>query len=353
MPQIGLLTDFGSRGMHYIAEMKGVALQINPDARIIDITHSIKPYSIIEASYILQTIVPRFPKDTIFVCVVDPGVGSDRDIFAVELTSGHIIVGPNNGIFTPFLIKHKINLIIKITESEFYYKSAEIDMGISPDDQREVKMQIPEFRESKSEHEELADLFEEKEHIPERDLPVVNPPLGVDSEMLFPDLPQPKPPAPISSTFHGRDIMMPIAAHLSKGLSIFTIGEPIEDIEAATIQIEDYEPIISDDHRILTGMVLYVDAFENIITNIPIREFNLVVQDWPSSFELKINQRIFQLKKTEIFAGNSPESLLLIPGSSGFLEICMNLGRAATKITAEVGMKFELEILPKGEVHLP
>jgi len=78
-----------------------------------------------------------------------------------------------------------------------------------------------------------------------------------------------------------------------------------------------------------------------------------VVQDWPSNYELRINNRISQLKKTEIFAGNSPDLLLLISGSSGLLEICMNLGDAAKKLNVEVGNKFELEILPKGEVRLP
>ncbi|MHA1601977.1 MAG: SAM-dependent chlorinase/fluorinase, partial [Promethearchaeota archaeon] len=69
---IGIMTDFGMRGQHYIAEMKGIALQINSDVQIIDISHTITHYSRIESAYMIFTIYNKFPKGSIFVCVIDP-----------------------------------------------------------------------------------------------------------------------------------------------------------------------------------------------------------------------------------------------------------------------------------------
>ncbi len=60
-PIVGILTDFGIRGHHYVAEMKGVALGINPDLHIVDVSHSIHPYSIIEAAYMLYAVYQRLP----------------------------------------------------------------------------------------------------------------------------------------------------------------------------------------------------------------------------------------------------------------------------------------------------
>ena len=69
MALIGIISDFGARGLHYIAEMKGVALQINPQCIFIDIIHDITPFSIIEAAYVLQTVIFTYPKENrIRVC---------------------------------------------------------------------------------------------------------------------------------------------------------------------------------------------------------------------------------------------------------------------------------------------
>ena len=70
MTLIGIITDFGARGMHYVAEMKGVALSINPTVQFLDITHEIAPYAILEAAYVLNTTILLLPKSTITVCVV-------------------------------------------------------------------------------------------------------------------------------------------------------------------------------------------------------------------------------------------------------------------------------------------
>ena len=99
-PIIALLTDFGKRGQHYVASIKAIILRINPYVRFVDISHQISPYSIVEASYVLKSTYKLFPKGTIFIIVVDPGVGSSREILAIKTKSNYFFVGPNNGIFS-------------------------------------------------------------------------------------------------------------------------------------------------------------------------------------------------------------------------------------------------------------
>ncbi|MHA2182675.1 MAG: SAM-dependent chlorinase/fluorinase, partial [Promethearchaeota archaeon] len=96
---IGLITDFGTRGQHYVAAMKAVILNLSPSATIIDISHNISPYSVIEASFILKTTYKHFPEATVFIVVVDPGVGSNRKIIALKTKSNYFFIGPDNGIF--------------------------------------------------------------------------------------------------------------------------------------------------------------------------------------------------------------------------------------------------------------
>ena len=95
---ITLTTDFGVTAP-YVAVMKGVIFSINPAARIVDLSHAIRPQDVRHASYFLSTAVPYFPAGTIHVCVVDPGVGSERAAIHVECGGQHLI-GPDNGIFT-------------------------------------------------------------------------------------------------------------------------------------------------------------------------------------------------------------------------------------------------------------
>jgi S-adenosylmethionine hydrolase len=95
---IALLTDFGIRD-HYVAAMKGVILTINPQAAIIDITHEIEPQNIRSAAFTLLACYRDFPEGTVFVVVIDPGVGSDRRAVAAS-SSGYYFVGPDNGVLS-------------------------------------------------------------------------------------------------------------------------------------------------------------------------------------------------------------------------------------------------------------
>ena len=97
-PIITLLTDFGTKD-HYVASMKGVILNINPQCLLIDITHQVRPHDIREGAFILANAYSYFPKGTIHLSVVDPGVGGARKPLLI-VTPDYCFVGPDNGLFT-------------------------------------------------------------------------------------------------------------------------------------------------------------------------------------------------------------------------------------------------------------
>ncbi len=93
-----MLTDFGIKD-GFVGTMKGVILGINPSAKIVDISHDISPQNIMEASYVLKSSSPYFPAGTIFLVVIDPGVGSNRKAIIVK-TSHFTYIGPDNGVLS-------------------------------------------------------------------------------------------------------------------------------------------------------------------------------------------------------------------------------------------------------------
>jgi S-adenosyl-L-methionine hydrolase (adenosine-forming) len=95
---VTLTTDFGTRD-GFVAQMKGVILGINGDAGLVDVTHDIEPFSILEGALVLKGIARWFPPGTIHVAVVDPGVGGDRRGLALR-AAGQTFIGPDNGLFS-------------------------------------------------------------------------------------------------------------------------------------------------------------------------------------------------------------------------------------------------------------
>ncbi|HVG23871.1 MAG TPA: SAM-dependent chlorinase/fluorinase [Thermoanaerobaculia bacterium] len=95
--RIALLTDFGTRDP-YVAAMKGV-LASRTDVPLHDLSHEVAPFDILGAAWFLSAVVRYWPRGTIFVCVVDPGVGTERNIIAVE-SDGRIFLAPDNGLLT-------------------------------------------------------------------------------------------------------------------------------------------------------------------------------------------------------------------------------------------------------------
>jgi len=241
---ITLLTDFGF-GDPYAGIMKGVILSINPDARIIDISHQTKPGSVYQAAGLLQEAYPFFPKGTIHVAVVDPGVGGDRRPVLVK-TKDHFFIGPDNGLFWPIIKTNHQAEIAHLTETKFF----------------------------------LSD---------------------------------------ISNTFHGRDIFAPVAAHVSLGVDPLKMGPVINN----PVPLHLPTPEQKGNH--LLGQVMRVDHFGNLITNIHIKDMEKLLGTEPPI--IKIGKLIIKGVRNTYSEVNTGETLALI-GSSGYLEIAVNQGRA-------------------------
>jgi len=118
---ITLLTDFGNQDA-YVGIMKGVIAGINPFANIIDICHSVPPQDIFSGAYLLYSSYKYFPKKTIHVAVVDPGVGSRRDIVCVE-TKDYFFLVPDNGILSFIIQDEKPKSIFRITNNKYFLPS--------------------------------------------------------------------------------------------------------------------------------------------------------------------------------------------------------------------------------------
>ncbi len=115
---ITLTTDFGLEDP-FVGIMKGVILNVCPAARLIDITHQIEPQNILQAAWVLKAAHTYFPKNSVHLVVVDPGVGSERRPIAVKTRSA-FFVAPDNGVLTPVLDKSAA--IYELTKQKYFLK---------------------------------------------------------------------------------------------------------------------------------------------------------------------------------------------------------------------------------------
>lgn len=116
-PLIALLTDFGLRD-HYVGTMKGVMLGICPEASLVDISHDVAPQDVMDAALELAAAYQYFPLETIFLVVVDPGVGSSRRGIAVE-AGGYRFVAPDNGVLSIVLDRSPLSRAVELTASQY------------------------------------------------------------------------------------------------------------------------------------------------------------------------------------------------------------------------------------------
>jgi S-adenosyl-L-methionine hydrolase (adenosine-forming) len=114
---IAFLTDFGLRD-HYVGAMKGAALTICPDATLVDITHDIPPQDVFAAALELASAYKYFPHGTVFVAVVDPGVGSGRRVVAMQ-GGGFRFIAPDNGLLTLVWRDLKSAQIVEVTDPQY------------------------------------------------------------------------------------------------------------------------------------------------------------------------------------------------------------------------------------------
>jgi S-adenosyl-L-methionine hydrolase (adenosine-forming) len=203
MGVITLLTDFGTKD-YFVGAMKGAILSVNPQANIIDITHEIPPQDIRSAAFTLANYYKNFPRGSVHVCVVDPGVGSARRAILLE-TKDYFFIAPDNGL-----------LSFVFDEVERVGNASLLTRGLSPRS----------FR-----------VFE------------------LTNEKYF--------AAEVSRTFHGRDVFAPVAAHLSKGIEPEEFGAEIDDF----IKFETPKPR-NLSARETEAEIIHVDYFGNLITNL-------------------------------------------------------------------------------------
>ena len=119
-PIVTLTTDFGSSD-HFAGTMKGVILGLNPDISIVDLSHEIRPFEVSEAAFVVAQAYSYFPKKTVHVVVVDPGVGTARRPILVE-AAGQYFVGPDNGVLSMVLARHP-HKVREITAEHYFLKN--------------------------------------------------------------------------------------------------------------------------------------------------------------------------------------------------------------------------------------
>lgn len=117
MKTLALITDFGNQD-YFIGVMKGVACSIDPEIQVIDLANEIPSFNIAAASFVLEKNVRYFPKGTVFLVVVDPGVGTERGILLTQY-DGYYFIGPDNGVLTPVLKKDETK-VWKIIKNRFF-----------------------------------------------------------------------------------------------------------------------------------------------------------------------------------------------------------------------------------------
>jgi S-adenosylmethionine hydrolase len=252
-PAIVFMTDFGTAN-DAVAICKAVIIGIAPDARIMDITHQVTPFSIEEGSRFLAGVTPYYPAGTVFLVVVDPGVGTSRKAVIVKSKKGQYFVLPDNGLITPVADRDGVEGTREIT----------------------------------------------------------NPSWMIGNK--------------ISSTFHGRDIFSPTAAHLAAGEDWTLAGPAVQDLvrlnpKAATV-----------DFKGITGEVIGLDdPFGSLITDIEGDDFKMLGYAPGDKVTVKIDKKqyVFPFGKT-FMAVPVGESLVYID-SRGRVGIAVNQGDFSKK----------------------
>lgn len=293
-PIITLTTDFGPSDV-YVAAMKGVILSINPEANIVDISHTIEPQNILQAAFILNIAYRYFPKQTIHVAVVDPGVGSERRGIILKTPSA-LFVAPDNGILS-YLIDELSSGIVEPVGRDGILRGAYTE---------ERRAQGDNFSIAVKQGLEVAAITDPRfwRH-------------------------------PVSPVFHGRDIFAPVAAGLSLGISPYEFGEKITSL--LVFPVPKPSP---DSQGNLMGQVLYVDHFGSLITNVRSSDLG------GKSVSIEVGGRLIQ-GLTSYYAQG--EELMAIVGSSGYLEISLKNGNACDFLGARIGDEVRVVLPLKGE----
>lgn len=274
---VGLLTDFGTVDT-YVGVMKGVILSIAPNAQIVDITHAVQPQNVQQGAFLLMSAFRYFPPGTVFVVVVDPGVGSSRRAVAVQ-AGGYTFVAPDNGVLSYALAAFSEWQAYELTNPVYQL-------------------------------------------------------------------------AKVSTSFHGRDIFAPAAAHIVVGTALPELGAEAHDL--VTLKT----PRLDVQTETVVGEVLHVDTYGNVVTSIG-------ALNWDGSDMLELRPRFMDGSRTLSFKAGTASvvrgnamirgihrsfsdvprgALLAMVGSSGQLELAVNHGNAAEQLQLMLGDEIRLQI---------
>jgi S-adenosylmethionine hydrolase len=255
---ITLTTDFGE-GSPYVAAMKGVVLSINPNARLLDLSHRLPPQDLRHAAFFLRAALPFFPAGALHVVVIDPGVGTERALLYVEAAGQRLLV-PDNGCWTEWA-------------------------RTAPGPPSARRLAEPRYW---------------------------------------------RPP--VSSTFHGRDILAPVAAHLSLGLDPALLGPAVSQ----WARLDLPQPLFKG--STLVGEVVFVDDFGNLITNILGTD-----EPWAGrALRLWVGEREVP-QRVRTYGEAAPGALVALVGSAGTVEVAVARGNAARELGVGVGAPVRVE----------
>lgn len=256
-PTIVFMTDFGTAN-DAVAICKAVITGIAPDARIADITHQVTPFQIEEASRFLYGATPYYPSGTVFLVVVDPGVGTSRKAVIVKSKKGQFFVLPDNGLVTAVVDRDGLAGAREITNQNWMFQ------------------------------------------------------------------------ADVSSTFHGRDIFSPAAAHLAEGWDYTIAGPEVSQLVRLTPKAS------SADEKGITGDIVGLDdPFGSLITDITSEDFEKLGYVVGDKVTVLINKRPVTLPYVKTFMNVPVGDTLLYIDSRGRVSIAINQGNYSKKFGVE------------------
>ena len=265
MRTICFLSDFGLAD-DFVGTCKGVMLKIAPGVSIVDLTHQIPGFAVEAGSEFLTHATRYMPEDTVYLAVVDPGVGTERRAVALQTHSGAFMVGPDNG------------LLIAAADSLG---------GIS----------------------ESVLLTNDAYHV-----------------------------HPVSSTFHGRDIFAPAAAHLAAGVNLADLGEAVDPSSLTTFSAPGAE--VSRDGRSMKVRIMDIDRYGNARLSILQKDSGL---EYGDNLTVDAGDGGMSVRYLETFGAAKSGELVLVPDSHWRLSLAINTGNAAHALALKVGDTVRLE----------
>src|SRR5882724_2455194 len=264
-PAIVFMTDFGTAN-DAVAICKAVIVGIAPDARIMDITHQVTPFQIEEASRFLADVTAYYPAGTVFLVVVDPGVGTSRKAVIVKSRKGQFFVLPDNGLVTPVLDRDGLAAAREITNQAWMIEAS------------------------------------------------------------------------ISSTFHGRDIFSPAAAHLVSGWDFNLVGPEVSQLVRLTPKVS-----LTTEKGIEGDIIGLDDPYGSLITDIPGDEFEKLGYNLGDKIRVEINKKLVTLPYVKTFMDVPVGDALLYIDSRGRVGIAINQGNYSRKF----------DVTPPGTIFIP